>query len=100
VTPFNLTTSDGETLFCWHVLPLDVYLDNENEIVQKTTGLVGDLKDTIGYKLLQRDPKSKVVVNFHGVSFESASSSISKRFLLSVSVSQLLSMMLERYSMY
>ncbi|KAF2659246.1 alpha/beta-hydrolase [Lophiostoma macrostomum CBS 122681] len=66
VTPFNLTTSDRETLFCWHVLPLDVYLDNENEIVQKATGLVGDLQETIGYKLLQRDPKSRVVVNFHG----------------------------------
>lgn len=67
VTPFNLTTSDDETLFCWHVLPLDVYLENENEIVQKATGLVGDLKETVGYKLLKKDAKSKVVVNFHGV---------------------------------
>ena len=42
VTPFNFSTSDGETLFCWHVLPLDVYLDNEIEVVQKATGLVDD----------------------------------------------------------
>jgi hypothetical protein len=45
-----------------------VYLENEVEIVQKATGWVGDLKQTVGYKLLQRDPKSKIVINFHGVS--------------------------------
>lgn len=66
VAPFNLTTSDGETLFCWHVLPLDIYLDNENEIVQKYNGPVDDLKESLSYKLLSNDPKSRVVVNFHG----------------------------------
>lgn len=49
------------------MLPLDVYLENESEIVQKATGLVGDLKETVGFKLLKRDAKSRVVVNFHGV---------------------------------
>jgi hypothetical protein len=68
VTPFHLNTTDGETLFCWHVLPLDVYLENESELVQKATGLVEDLKDTVGAKLLRMDPLSKVVVNSHGVS--------------------------------
>ncbi|KAH7127024.1 Alpha/Beta hydrolase protein [Dendryphion nanum] len=68
VTSFLLNTSDAETLFCWHVLPLDVYLDNENEIVQKAISgeVVEDLKETVGYKLLKNDAKSKVVVNFHG----------------------------------
>jgi hypothetical protein len=68
VTPFRLETTDGERLFCWHVLPLDVYLANENELVQKATGVVDDLKGTVGYKLLKNDPKGKIVVNFHGVS--------------------------------
>ncbi|KAF2789350.1 hypothetical protein K505DRAFT_253540 [Melanomma pulvis-pyrius CBS 109.77] len=66
VTPFHLKTSDGETLYCWHVLPLDVYLENELEIVQKSSGLVEDLTKTVGYKLLKSDPESRVVVNFHG----------------------------------
>jgi hypothetical protein len=63
-----LDTTDGEKLFCWHVLPLDVYLANENELVQKATGIVDDLKETVGYKLMKKDPKTKIVVNFHGVS--------------------------------
>ncbi|KAF2192623.1 hypothetical protein K469DRAFT_315496 [Zopfia rhizophila CBS 207.26] len=66
VTPFNLSTADGETLYCWHVLPLDVYLEYETEIVQKASGPVEDMTTTVGYKLLKRDPESQVVVNFHG----------------------------------
>jgi hypothetical protein len=51
------------------VLPLDVYLENENEIVQKAAGgVVEDLKETVGWRLAERDPESRVVVNFHGVS--------------------------------
>lgn len=49
------------------MLPLDVYLENELEIVQKASGLVEDLTSTVGYKLLKNDPESKVIVNFHGV---------------------------------
>ncbi|KAF2476425.1 uncharacterized protein BDR25DRAFT_172015, partial [Lindgomyces ingoldianus] len=66
VTPFNLRTPDGETLYCWHVLPIDVYLDHENEIVQKAAGLVDDLTTTVGYRLMKKDHKSRIVVNFHG----------------------------------
>jgi hypothetical protein len=70
VQPFWLDTSDGEKLFCWHVLPLDVYLENEVELVKAvTTGVVADgLEGTVGAKLLKRDAESRVVVNFHGVS--------------------------------
>lgn len=68
--PFWLTTSDNERLFCWHILPLDVYLENENELF--TAGAVGEtveeLKGTLGEKLMRMDAESKVVINFHGVS--------------------------------
>jgi hypothetical protein len=71
VTPFWLDTSDGEKLFCWHVLPLDVYLQHEQEIFQKTLGgVTDDFAATVGAKLLRKDGKSKVVVNFHGVRLE------------------------------
>ncbi|KAF2254599.1 alpha/beta-hydrolase [Trematosphaeria pertusa] len=67
VQPFWLDTSDGEKLFCWHVLPLDVYLEHENEIVDKSEGGVADgLEGTVGARFLMKDTKSRVVVNFHG----------------------------------
>lgn len=51
------------------MLPLDVYLENESEIEQKSEGGVAeDFKETIAGKLLKKDPKSRVVINFHGVS--------------------------------
>lgn len=68
--PFYLETSDNERLFCWHVLPLDVYLQNEEQLAMGTTTgeIVDELKGTMGEKLLRADPESRVVVNFHGVS--------------------------------
>ncbi|KAH7078461.1 Alpha/Beta hydrolase protein [Paraphoma chrysanthemicola] len=68
VQPFWLDTSDGEKLFCWHVLPLDVYLEHENELVQATVPgeVAEELEGTVGAKLLKRDGESRVVVNFHG----------------------------------
>ncbi|CAI6335735.1 unnamed protein product [Periconia digitata] len=67
VTPFWLDTSDGEQLFCWHVLPMDVYLKNEHEIAMKTTGgVVDDFQSSVGAMFLKKDVKSRVVVNFHG----------------------------------
>jgi hypothetical protein len=50
------------------VLPLDVYLEHEHEVFQKTLGgVTEDFAATVGAKLLKKDGKSKVVVNFHGV---------------------------------
>jgi hypothetical protein len=52
------------------VLPLDVYLRNENELVMGTTTgeVVEGLKGSMGEKLLRGDREARVVVNFHGVS--------------------------------
>jgi hypothetical protein len=72
---------DGEKLFCWHVIPLDVYLENEQELSTASTAreIVEGLKGTVGEKLLSMDKESRVVVNFHGVS--TAFFSVSSRFL-------------------
>ncbi len=68
--PFWLETADNEQLFCWHVLPLDVYLQNEDHLSSITTSgeIADDLKGTASEKLLRADPAARVVVNFHGVS--------------------------------
>ncbi|KAF1941561.1 hypothetical protein EJ02DRAFT_434719 [Clathrospora elynae] len=68
VQPFWLDTVDGEKLFCWHVLPLDVYLENEYELVTAPNAgdTVEELKGTVGERLMRRDGESRVVVNFHG----------------------------------
>lgn len=63
ITPFNLSTPDGETLYCWHVLPLSLYAQHEAEILAQPPGPVSDLRETAGYKLLASDPESRLVIN-------------------------------------
>ncbi|RMZ72279.1 alpha beta-hydrolase [Pyrenophora seminiperda CCB06] len=79
VQPFWLKTLDNERLFCWHVLPLDVYLENEFELVSAATvgETVEGLKGTVGENLMSMDRESRVVVNFHGVSIISFFSGLS-----------------------
>jgi hypothetical protein len=57
------------------VLPLDAYLENEQELSAAVTvgEVVEELKGTIGEKIMRRDVDSRVVVNFHGVSAFSSS---------------------------
>lgn len=63
VTPFNLKTSDGETLYAWHILPLGLYAKHEEEILQRKSGLVDDITTTPGFHLLAEDPNSRLIIN-------------------------------------
>ncbi|KAI7159315.1 alpha/beta-hydrolase [Hortaea werneckii] len=71
VTPFKLPTPDGETLYAWHILPLDVYSRNEKSIqneVRRRDGPVDDFTQTKPFHLLTaNDPEpARVIINFHG----------------------------------
>ncbi|KAI7281155.1 hypothetical protein KC345_g4279 [Hortaea werneckii] len=71
VTPFSLPTPDGETLYAWHILPLDVYTRNEISIqdeVRRRDGPVDDFTKTKPFHLLTtNDPQpARVIINFHG----------------------------------
>ena len=68
VTPFQLTTPDGQTLHAWHIMPLDTYRNNETELNLEPTGLCHDIKERRGFKLLKNDPGSHMVIYLHGAS--------------------------------
>ena len=63
VTPFNFTTSDYETIYAWHVLPLGLYAKHEKEIIQQPSGLTEDVTKTVSFRLLREDPNSKLVIS-------------------------------------
>ncbi|KAF7197083.1 Protein bem46 [Pseudocercospora fuligena] len=68
VTPFNLRTPDGETLYAWHVLPLDQYALHEKAIrteLRTQIGPVEDFTSTTAFQLLKSDD-ARVVISFHG----------------------------------
>ncbi|KAL6705665.1 hypothetical protein ACN47E_006454 [Coniothyrium glycines] len=66
VTPFHLKTSDGETLHAWHVLPLETYRQNQNELRKEPTGLCTEIQNRLSFRLLKEDPTAKLVSYFHG----------------------------------
>ncbi|KAH9894523.1 Alpha/Beta hydrolase protein [Xylariomycetidae sp. FL2044] len=66
VTPFTLRTPDGETLHAWHILPLGLYAEHEEELLAEPSGVADNIKESMSFKLLRDDPESLLVLYFHG----------------------------------
>lgn len=66
VVPFELATPDGEILHAWHILPLGLYQQHEEMLVQEPAGLARDITERLSFKMLRDDPESLLVLYFHG----------------------------------
>ncbi|KAJ0107332.1 bhydrolase domain-containing protein 12 [Diaporthe amygdali] len=66
VTPFSLSTSDGENLHAWHILPLGLYRQHEERILKEPSGLALNVKQKLAFELLRDDPESLLVLYLHG----------------------------------
>ena len=66
VAPFNLHTKDGQELHAWHILPLEVYRRNEQQLIKEPSGLSDDVKTRLSFKLLREDPDALLVLYLHG----------------------------------
>ena len=58
----HIPTSDGEMLYAWLVAPLKLYARHEKEFLEESSGLFGDVKTKVGFKLLESDPESRLVI--------------------------------------
>jgi len=63
VTPFYLSTPDGEELYVWHILPLALYAANEDQLFKPKPSPLGNFSDSLACRLLLEDPESRVVIN-------------------------------------
>lgn len=66
VTPFTIPTPDGESLYAWHVLPIDAYLRNSKALSEnkRPHGPVPDFTKTLPFEILSsRNPPARVVIN-------------------------------------
>lgn len=66
VTAFTLSTPDEETIHAWHILPLGLYQEHEQALVEETSGPVHDVSERLSLQLLRDDPESLLVLYFHG----------------------------------
>lgn len=63
VTPFNYTTPDHETIYAWHVMPLNLYARHEFDILQQPAGCAKDITKTKAFQLLRDDPESRLIIS-------------------------------------
>ena len=63
VTPFEIRTPDGETLYCWHIMPLQLYSKHEQDIKARSSVQTTDFTKTVAYDLLEADSEARIVVN-------------------------------------
>ncbi|CZT52368.1 uncharacterized protein RSE6_13700 [Rhynchosporium secalis] len=66
VSPFSITTLDGETLYAWHILPLGLYRKHEAALVAEPLGFALDITSRLSFRLLRNDPEARLVIHFHG----------------------------------
>lgn len=62
VTPFGLKTSDDETIYAWHIMPLPLYLQNEAVVSKQVLGYSEDFTATESFRLLKEDPEARLVL--------------------------------------
>jgi len=66
VTPFNIRSQSGEQLYAWHILPVEVYRQHEQTLLEESPGLAVDFTNRHAFKLLRDDPESRLIIHFHG----------------------------------
>lgn len=69
VQPFTVRTPDNETIYAWHILPLHLYHEHQDELTsQDDFGLkpAEAAIDTVAFRLLANDSNAHVILNFHG----------------------------------
>ncbi|KAI1333857.1 alpha/beta-hydrolase [Xylariaceae sp. FL0016] len=66
VTPFSLSSVDGESIYAWHILPLATYLEHEEKLQAQPSGFSHDITKTESFKVLKDDPDARLVISFHG----------------------------------
>jgi hypothetical protein len=62
VTPFSLRTSDQETIYAWHILPLPLYLQNEATVSAQEAGFSKDFTTTESFRLLKDDDDARLII--------------------------------------
>ena len=66
VTPFSIKTPDGERLYAWHILPLELYRKHEQPLLAEPIGFVSDITSRLAFQLLRDDPEARLIIHMHG----------------------------------
>ena len=65
-TPFFIQSSVGESLYAWHILPIELYRQHESTLIAEPSGFAGDITSRFAFKLLRDDPEARLIIHMHG----------------------------------
>lgn len=63
ISPLYIDTPDYHQLYAWHILPLGVYAKHEASLLEETSAAARNYTNTKAFKLLTKDPESRLVIN-------------------------------------
>lgn len=66
VTPFGIRSPSGETIYSWHILPIELYRQNEDKLLAGPSGYSLDFKTRYAFSLLHDDPEARLIIHMHG----------------------------------
>lgn len=66
VTPFSISTADGETLHAWHILPLGIYHRHQDKLLAQSSDRIRSKTSNLPLQLLRDDPDARLVIYLHG----------------------------------
>lgn len=65
-TPFSIRTSENQSLFAWHILPIELYRKHEDALIAEASGHANDFSLRLAFRLLRDDPDALLIVHLHG----------------------------------
>lgn len=65
-TPFSIESSNGGSLYAWHILPIELYRQHELSLIAEPSGFASDITSRLAFKLLRDDPDARLVIHMHG----------------------------------
>ena len=66
VTPFNIRSGGSENLYAWHMLPVELYRQHEQQLLAEQSGFVSDITSRLAFELLRDDPEARLIIHMHG----------------------------------
>lgn len=66
VTPFSIKTPDGEHLYSWHILPIELYRKHEESLIAEPVGFVSNITSRLAFQLLRDDLDARLILHMHG----------------------------------
>ena len=66
VTPFGIHSPSSETLYAWHILPIELYRKNEDTLLAEPSGYIPDITTRRSFELLRDNPEARLIIHMHG----------------------------------